>query len=294
MANENLLLPELERAAPFYQELKRALDHAASEQMVSDPRGFRYLPMLMREDPAMMENAWDRPRPQTSQWALSHTVFPGQVFAKDDPIVRGHVSLMQACTQEDIPAETGWIRHQGVWNYNAPFAAQVYLWAGHREWARRTFMGYLNHASPLYAWREEQPLQHALIGAPWGDMPHNWASAECIRYLRHMLVLEDDLRLRLLEGLSAVDLEIRKPFSLSATPTRFGRVSLEMAPAGLRGWRLHFRRGEGTAPESLLVRESLLSGITLNEVRGASWRRNNNGMVVIDAGSREWTATWNA
>jgi hypothetical protein len=291
-ANEQLRLPELERVAGFYRELKGAFDRAAADQMVSDPRGFRYLPMLMREDPAMRGNEWNRPRPQTSQWALSHTIFPGQVFVKDDPVVQGHIALMQACTQEDIPAETGWLHHQAVWNYNAPFVAEVYLWAGLRDWAQRTFIGYLNHASPLYAWREEQPLQDALLGMTWGDMPHNWASAECIRYLRHMVVLEDDRKLRLLEGLSTSDLQARRPISLSATPTRFGRVSIDAEPLGLRGWKLHFRRGEGTPPESVEVRESLSPGIGLNKVSGAFWRRAANGMATIDAGAREWTAIW--
>jgi hypothetical protein len=291
-ANERLRLPDLERAAAFYRELKDAFDRAASDQMISDPRGFRYLPMLMREDPAMRENAWDRPRPQTSQWALSHTIFPGQVFAKDDPVVLGHIALMKACTQEDIPAETGWLHHQAVWNYNAPFVAEVYLWAGLREWAHRTFIGYLNHASPLYAWREEQPLQHALLGTTWGDMPHNWASAECIRYLRHMLVLEDDRSLRLLEGLSVSDLQVRRPFSLSSTPTRFGRVSIDAEPSGLHGWKLHFRRGEGPVPEKVEIRGSLSPGLGLTEVAGASWRRAANGMAVIDGAVRDWTATW--
>jgi hypothetical protein len=38
----------------------------------------------------------------------------------------------------------------------------------------------------------------------------------------------------------------------------------------------------------------LLSGIMLNDVRGASWRKADNGVVTIDARSREWTATWKA
>jgi hypothetical protein len=62
---------------------------------------------------------------------------------------------MQACTQEDVPAETGWLPHGGLWGYNAAFVAHVYLWAGLADWARQTFTGFLNHASPLYCWREE-------------------------------------------------------------------------------------------------------------------------------------------
>jgi len=260
--------------------------------MVADPRGFRYLPMLMREDPAMHENAWDRPRPQSAQWALSQTIFPGEVFAKDDPVVRGHIALMQACTQEDIPAETGWLHHEGVWNYNAAFVAEVYLWAGLRDWAQRTFTGYLNHASPLYAWREEQPLQKALLGMLWGDMPHNWASAECVRYLRHALALEDGQKLRLLDGLAAEDARSRQPFALTETPTRFGRISLEAEPVGAKGWKVHFRRGEGPAPEAVELREDVFPGVRLSRVEGAAMRNGADGVVSIDAAAKEWTAHW--
>ena len=43
----------------------------------------------------------------------------------------------------------------------------------------------------------------ALTGSHVGDMPHNWASAECVLYLRHMLALEDGHSLRLLAGIGA-------------------------------------------------------------------------------------------
>ncbi len=291
-ASERLNLPDLDRAATFYQQLREAFDRAADDQMVTDPRGFTYLPMLMREDPLMHENEWDRPRPQTAQWALSQTIFPGEVFRRDDPVVRGHIALMQACTQEEIPAETGWLHHEGVWNYNAPFVAQVYLWAGLRDWAQRSFAGYLNHASPLHAWREEQPLQTALIGMLWGDMPHNWASAECIRYLRHMLVLEDERNLRLLEGVAPSDLGERQPLTLTETPTRFGRVSLALEPEGSRGWKAHFVRRGGAAPESVTLPASLAPGVGLRKVDGAAMRKAGNSAVAVDPGAEEWTAAW--
>ena len=78
--------------------------------------------------------------------------------------------------------------------------AHVYLWAGIPDWARLTFTGFLNHATQLYCWREEQPIRGSLTADYVGDMPHNWASAECILYLRHMLALEDGQALRLLAG----------------------------------------------------------------------------------------------
>jgi hypothetical protein len=292
-ANEKLRLSDLDRAGPFYKELRSAFETAARDQMVQDPRGFAYLPMLMREDPEMHQDEWDRPRPQSAQWALSHAIFPGEVFAKDDPVVRGHIALMQACTQEDIPAETGWLRHEAVWNYNAAFVAEVYLWAGLREWAHRTFTGYLNHASPLHAWREEQPLQNALLGDNWGDMPHNWASAECIRYLRHMLVLEDDRKMRLLVGLMPADLKDRTAFSIQGTPTRFGRVSLNADPWGARGWKMHFsRESSAEPPEAVEIPGKLDGGAVLIRVEGAAKNGTADGIVHVDPAVSAWTAFW--
>jgi hypothetical protein len=293
--NERLHLPDLDRAASFYGELRTAFDAAARAEMVRDPRGFAYLPMLMHEDPQMRLDEWDRPRPQSAQWALSHAIFPGLVFAKDDPVVKGHIALMQACTQEDIPAETGWLRHEAVWNYNAAFVAEVYLWAGLSAWAHRTFTGFLNHASPLYAWREEQPLQEALLGGDWGDMPHNWASAECIRYLRHMLVLEDGPKLRLLCGLMPSDLQKRVPFSLIETPTRFGRVSMTAEPWGVRGWKVHFERAQDAEPpEAVEIPERLGDGVGLTRVEGAANRNGEPGTMTVEPASRAWTAYWGA
>ena len=292
-ANEKLRLSDLDRAATFYKELRSAFDAAAREQMIQDPRGFAYLPMLMREDPEMRQDAWDRPRPQSAQWALSHAIFPGEVFAKDDPVVRGHIALMQACTQEDIPAETGWLRHEAVWNYNAAFVAEVYLWAGLRDWAHRTITGYLNHASPLHAWREEQPLQNALLGDNWGDMPHNWASAECIRYLRHMLVLEDDRKIRLLAGLMPSDLKDRAAFALQGSPTRFGRVSLNAEPWGTRGWKMHFsRENSAESPEAIEIPGKLDAGAVLVRIEGAAKRGAAAGIVNVDPTVAAWTAYW--
>jgi len=198
---------------------------------------------------------------------------------------------MQACTQEDVPAETGWLWHESVWNYNASFAAHVYLWAGLPDWADRTFRGFLNHASPLYCWREEQPLQHALVGQDWGDMPHNWASAECVRYLRHMLVLEDSQRMRLLEGLIAADPIDRFPFRLERTPTRFGHVDIDLEPIAEAGWRLGFRLEPAQRrPDSVEVPDFVF-GRRFDHVEGAS-SRNENGRVVIAPNINSWTVFW--
>ncbi|MGO8797174.1 MAG: hypothetical protein ACLQLC_20330 [Candidatus Sulfotelmatobacter sp.] len=278
----------LARAGQFFQELYDSFQQMAKREMVRHPLGFEYLPMIAHDDPSVTgPDPWDRPRPQTAQWALSHAIYPGTVFAKNDPIVRGHIALLQSCTQEDIPAETGWLWHDSVWTYNASFAAHVYLWAGLGDWAKRTFTGFLNHASPLYCWREEQPLQHALVGQDWGDMPHNWASAECVRYLRHMLALEDGKSLRLLDGITAAELMTRDSYALRNSPTRFGRIDLELEPMTGGGWRLEFNRDAGPAPTSVSLPRSI--GKLRVEVVHAGAKVRNESME-IDPAIRRWEA----
>jgi hypothetical protein len=290
-AAERFNVDSLRIARTFYDELRAAFFAAAKQEMVRHPEGFQYLPMLAHDDPAWHDpEQWNRPRPQTAQWALSHAIFPGMVFDKNDPIVRGHIALLRSCTQEDVPAETGWLWHESVWNYNAAFAAQVYLWAGLPEWADRTFRGFLNHASPLYCWREEQPLQQALTGQDWGDMPHNWASAECVRYLRHMLVLEDGPRMRMLEGMIPSNSSAHDPFRLERTPTRFGRVTLDLEPLTSKGWKLEATFEPAQSPNTVEIPVSM-NGRQFERVVGAN-SQINRGKVMIDPGARKWTAFW--
>ena len=288
-AADQLKMSSLARARKFFRELYEAFQQMAKREMVRHPAGFEYLPMIAEDDPSFADpDPWIRPRPQTAQWALSHSIFPGEVFEKSDPIVRGHIALLQSCTQEDVPAETGWLWHDSLWTYNASFAAHVYLWVGLRDWAHRTFTGFLNHASPLFCWREEQPLHHALAGQDWGDMPHNWASAECVRYLRHMLAIEDGASLRLLSGITAAELIPTAHYSLLNSPTRFGRINLELEPAGVRGWRLRFDRDSGPSPTSVSLPVNI-GALQVKKVSGAGSKINGQ-VVEVDPLGKKWDA----
>jgi hypothetical protein len=277
-------------AGSFYAELGASFERAAAQEMIQHADGFRYLPMLTHDDAMYRDpDPWNRPRPQSAQWALSHAIFPGEVFDRTNPIVQGQIALLQSCTREDIPAETGWLWHESVWNYNASFAAHVYLWAGLRDWAARTFAGFLNHASPLYCWREEQPLQKALVGQDWGDMPHNWASAECVRYSRHMLVLEDGARLRLLEGISPS--QITSAYFLEQTPTRFGRVNFALEPTDGKSTVVKFGRvGKPTKLEAIEM-PAALEKQELSSIEGANFKRTGD-RVEVDPQAAHWTAIY--
>jgi len=292
-AAQALNLAGFEDARLFHDELRTALFAAARQEMRRHAAGFEYLPMLMKEDQQWTApEEWERPRPQVGQWALSQAIYPGLVFEKDDPVVKGHVALMKASTQEDVPAETGWIPHQGLWTYNAMFAAHAYLWAGEADWARRTFHGFLNHASPLYCWREEQPLRGSVLAPYVGDMPHNWASAECILFLRHLLALEDGRTLRLLPGVGDFEFAAGQPLSLVNSPTRFGALSLNAEPLDRgKGWRLKFERGAGPAPARVELPAALGRRFRYSGASGAD-ATVSGGAVLIAPGAQSWSATW--
>jgi hypothetical protein len=285
----------LEQAGQLYTELRSAFLKAAQAEMRQHAAGFPYLPMLMKEDPQWSApDDWDKPRPQCGQWALSHAIYPGVLFDTNDPVVRGHIALMQEATREDVPAETGWIFHDGLWTYNAAFVAHMYMWAGLADWARLTFHGFLNHASATYVWREEQPLRGSLVADYVGDMPHNWASAECVLYLRHMLALEDDSRLRLLEGIGDFELASGEPYTIANSPTRFGRIAMALEPQGRgKSWRLRFTRGRGPAPSRVTLPARLGTRLAFAELSGAAFQ-DVGGQIAVSPEASAWSATYTA
>lgn len=295
---QRLGLPRRDQVRDLYRDLLVLFGQAAKEEMRVHPKGFKYLPMLMKEDPAWSDpDPRKRPQPQAAQLYLSHAIFPGTILQKDDPIIPGHIELMKAVTQEDIPAETGWLAHDAVWPYNAPMVAQVYLWAKMPELARKTFAGFLNHASPLFAWREEQSLLASHLNEYIGDMPHNWASAECVRFLRHSLIMEDGERLRLIEGIVEEDLLAKKPIRIEYTPTRWGRVSLSFEPIDDKTWSMKFRRenfNQKYVPKLTYVEfpRHLPLKVQFISITGATAGSAEIGRMLVDGQVTSWEATF--
>ena len=71
-------------------------------------------------------------------------------------------------------------------------------------------------------------------------MPHNWASAEFIRLVRHLLVLERGNELHMLEGLPASWVAPGAVTRAKDIETAFGPMSLEVAAAA-DGRSVHIR-----------------------------------------------------
>ena len=190
--------------------------------MQTDPQGHRYLPILMDGSDL----------PQRGQWGFCHAVYPGQVFAKDDPLVAGNMAMLAATEREGMVYGTGWDA-TGIWNYFASFYAHAWLWQGDGRKAAQALYAYANHAAPVLDWREEQSL-HGEKFKKVGDMPHNWASAEFIRLVTHLLALDRGNELHLFEGLPAAWTGAGMVTRLNGICTPFGKLTLELkiAPDG--------------------------------------------------------------
>ena len=220
-----------------YNDLLATFRVRAEQDMQRLPDGTPYLPMLMpgsgshilRPDYAGEPPPWYRANPGTATWALAHAIYPGEVFAPTDPLVVNFCRLLDLVDDEEgIPAGTGWLPYRAVWNYSASFYAHVWLYAGHADKAIDYLYSFANHAAPTRVWREEQSLRSEPCEYLVGDMPHNWASAEFIRLVRHLLVFERWEDLELLPGLPEEWLSDGCTVVVRRTPTRFGPVSLQV------------------------------------------------------------------
>ncbi|WP_113701874.1 hypothetical protein [Nonomuraea lactucae] len=221
-----------------YQDLLDTFKKSAAAQRRLTPDGsLHYLPMAPGGDgthqflPHAEEHdvpPWRAVQPETATWALCHAVWPGEVFAPDDTVVTDLLSLLESRDgRQGIPATTGWLPYRAVWTYAASFAAHAFLYGGRPGKAADYLYGFANHASPTRVWREEQPFTGSGHPQICGDMPHNWASAEFVRLVRHMLVFERGDGLDLLPGVPRGWVEPGSAIRVERTPTRFGRVTLD-------------------------------------------------------------------
>jgi hypothetical protein len=201
-----------------YDDFMATFRKAAARDMKTDSKGNRYVPIRM-VDP-------EHVAPQKAQWGFLHAVFPGKVFKPDDPLVVGNMAMLKTVECEGLVYGTGWLS-EGIWNYFGSFYAHAWLWLGQGQKAAEVLYAFANHASPLLCWREEQmPVGK---GDPiCGDMPHNWASAEFIRLVRDLLVLERGDELHLFEGLPARWVQPNAVTRLKDIVSEFGPVSVEL------------------------------------------------------------------
>jgi hypothetical protein len=175
--------------------------------------------------PIFMENA-TRVAPQKGQWSFCQAVYPGQLFAKDDPLLEGMLAMFQNTEQESMVIGTGWL-NDGIWNYFASFYGHTWLWQGNGEKAAQCLYAMANHASPTLIWREEHNTNDNAYSY-FGDMPHNWASAEFIRLTTHLLAIDRGDELHLMEGFPHQWSKPGMKTMLNEIATPFGNLNMKV------------------------------------------------------------------
>jgi hypothetical protein len=199
-----------------YDDFLACFRRAARRDLKTDSLGHPYLPIRMD----------GQDLPQRGQWGFCHAVYPGQIFSRNDPLVANTLEMLEATEREGMVYGTGW-DPTGIWNYFASFYAHAWLWQGNGRKAAQVLTAYANHAAPTLVWREEQSL-HGEKFKKVGDMPHNWASAEFIRIVIHLLALDRGDELHLLEGLPSGWLGPGMVTGLHGVATPFGPLEMTL------------------------------------------------------------------
>lgn len=218
---QQLEKPVLSAWKSEFEDYWSFFERARNRDELRDEYGNAYVPVTMKGEQQQL--------PQRGAWAFLQSIYPGRIFEPDDVLTRGTVAMLDANQREGLIFGTGW-DPEGIWNYAGSFYGHAHLWLGHGRKAAATLYAFANHACPLLCWREEQNP----CGEPEkyiGDMPHNWASAEFIRLIRHLLILERGGELHLLEGMPRVWSGAGDAIELKDIATSFGPVSLSVRVA---------------------------------------------------------------
>jgi hypothetical protein len=209
-----------------YKDFEQVFQKAIARDAKTDFQGSRYIPAVMGT--AVPEY------PTRGQWAFMHGVYPGRIFAANDPLMLGTLKMLEAHeVQGGIVEDSGWI---GVWPQCASFYGHDWLWLGNGQKAARLLYAFANHASPLWNFREEMPRQ-IMQGEVFpyergsGDMPHVSAAAEFIRLTSHLLAFDRGQELHLFEGLPHEWLKPGMTTRLNGLVTPFGPLTLELQVA---------------------------------------------------------------
>jgi hypothetical protein len=235
-----------------YDSMFAAYRKAALHSLKTDSCGNSAVPIYMVDSCQI----------QRAQWAFCHAVFPGKIFSMNDPLMLGTMNMLKCKEREGLVYETGWL-DKGIWNYFGSFYAHAWLWLGDGQKATKTMYAMANHASSTLVWREEQPLKSSDSKKMVGDMPHNWASAEFIRMIRHLIALERGKDLHLFEGLPPTWIKPGMKTALKGIYTEFGilDVGLTVSEDGKKAdISVDLNSADHQLPASVVIHLDMLKG----------------------------------
>ncbi|NJK93712.1 MAG: hypothetical protein HC905_01230 [Bacteroidales bacterium] len=175
-----------------YDDLYFVFLESMKKNMRKDVNGIQYLPARATSD--------KKAQAQKHQWAFLNAVYPGKVFDLNDPVLTGNMKMLEKNIKEGLLFGTGWMPN-GIVIATASDCAHALQWTGKAQSVPDILYALASHAAPNYAWHEQQSLKNNSDTIISGDMPNNRVSAEFIRIIRHMIVMERSNELHLFEGI---------------------------------------------------------------------------------------------
>jgi hypothetical protein len=233
---------------------------------------------LEKEGPPYLPAMPTYPEGGVSQSFVS--VYPGELYAPDDPLVGGLLTRMERTALEGLPVNMAWLGAGGVWPGESLNVAEIYLRRGEVAKAAAMLVATLNHSYTTNVWREEIRVDKTLPracpnstsnrnlenGMGTGDMPEAWGNANLVNLVRDMLVLEDKATLKLLPGVPADWIAPGQEIALRNAPTTLGgAVSLRLTYPSEGKMVLEFEPPK--TPVDVLARFPLPDGARITAVR---------------------------
>lgn len=212
-----------------YTDFEQAFQKAIARDAKTDKQGNRYIPVVM--------GALTKEPPTRGQWGFLSGVYPGRIFAKDDPLMLGTLKMLDAHRYEGeggLIEDCGW---SSFWTVCTSMYARDLLWLGEGQKAAQLQYAIANHASPIWNICEETPRASKpgeLI--PWekgcgGDMPDVLAAVDFIRITGQLLAFDRGQELYLFEGMPPEWLRPGMVTLLKGMGTMFGPLTLELKVA---------------------------------------------------------------
>ena len=267
---------------------------AAPREMRRHESGFDYLPMLLKNDPDWdLPDPWDRPRPQSAQWALSHAIFPGRVFD-------AHASHRARTCAADAGRHA---RRHSSRDRLEPAPLRLEL---QRRLCRRSLSVAGHEAGRArHLHRIPEPRQPPILLArgaaaterarrsPMSATCPTTGPAPSASATSATCWLSKTARICACWPASPAPNSLpASPTALAGTPTRFGRLNLNLEPLDRgQGWRLTYERQLGPAPGKLSLPASLGSDFHFIRMEGAHAHREGD-LVLVDPAAARWSAFW--
>lgn len=203
----------------LYDTYYKAFLESGKKNMKKDTQGNSYLPVRLPLD--------KKTAPQKSQWAFLNAVYPGKIFDINDPVLTGNMKMLAGSTKEGLIFNSGWMNNSVVLTTGSDYAHAL-QWTGYAQDAARVMYALANHAAPNFSWYEQQQLKESKDTLVSGDMPNSRVSAEFIRLVRHLIAIERNYELHLMEGVPAEWTKPGMEIKLDNVLTEFGTLTFNI------------------------------------------------------------------